>query len=1757
MARIVLIPFLLFPLLGQAAGFYWVGGSGTWNDVGHWATSSGGATLHFGTPSANDDVFFDENSFPDGGATVDLLDIAAQCRTLRWTSLQTEVEVTGSTAAQWDVHADLLLTGAVNWTYDGSLTMRASGGTGRLDAGGRVMARNLLLDGGATAAFTILGDVGASRQVQFVSGGVTFSPGVHLRAPDLFFEGEGEVDYADILLEASRRINLTVTDAELPSLRACRVLFTGERLNFHTKSSTPVRFARIEHNNPSGRLSFRTSGGAEAISADTVILIGDAIYSTGLNAGYLRWAPGSIHSLSVARSINVDHLEALGECTRPVSLIGIPGSSVVADAGATIELTYFYVEDVTATGGNAFPAPLSGGTGDVSGWTFTGPNGPDRYWVGGTGRWNEPAHWAFTSGGAPGACPPLATGNAVFDAASFNQPGDTVYLTPGALRTNNFDWRELDQPTVLYHLPDALLNIYGSMYLHPDLTWSAERSPTISFLGHAVGREIVTHARTDALNFQFSGADGDWTLGDSLTLLFNLFVDEGRLNTDGHSLSAGYVRLRNSGFIDFAESLIHIRDFGGRDTQIKLDPRDVPNAGFLAADARVVSDDAGGTLDMELRNANGGANHITSIVSAGVLELDAPGLYAQRIDARASARFGIDGRVDSLLLHPGGTYFLVGTGTRELTLDYLRADGDCFNTVSIVSNTPYAFSSALPQRGMFLQLENISATGPAWEAASSLDLGGNAGWTFTNQPAPRTLYWVGGEGHWFDPANWAMASGGTGGACLPTRIDDVIFDAASFSAAGQTVNCLFDPMTDNDDDPVPVCRTLDARALTTSVIFDGRQIDIHGSCYLSDSLTSEVKQYALLGGGMEELLIRGLPPRRLNVAGEGTFDLIDSVYAPRMSISQRNGLLRTNGFDLEISTMTLSDAPDGAPNVTVLDMTDSEITIINAGIPLQMVNFREGRMRSGNAAFVFTRGNVTVWTSTATDGVGMRFTAPEGTASLELFSRNDFSEVAAYGTVFFAGDGRLRGPSRIDTLVLSKGYAYRLGEAPIPLEVTGELRAVGTACNPISVSPLSNAGRNVIAFGPGAEAAMDYVRLDRVDAAGPVAYLSGRNSVNVNNSSTGWVFETNSTVQSLNRFFLGEDQALCTNAVPEIVPDLPENFTATYQWENGPATPDFQPPGPGIYRLRVVFDDGQCSLTDSVSITTPDYALDLPTEVSVCGDDEIRLDLPDPAATGYAWSVSEGMILTTDATGVSVAAPGRYLLRQTLGACTDSTEVTVSSGAAILTTESLAFCESGEVMAATGSVFVSRDTTFSETFMAAGGCDSVHTYAVTVAGADDIVTNIAVTNARCDEPLGGSFSVSVAAGATDYELLLSDTLIGAGARVRGLGEGVVTVVLRYGDGCERTYPVAIGLDAAEVSGGSTVFACEAGPFVTPLGTYEVSGDTTFTESYPLANGCDSLHTWAIDLTTVADVLLAVSSPPADCASGTGELLVETVPGTTARFEFYLDGAVISTDVAITGLPFGDYDLQLAYGEGCDYRQTVTVAAEGTAVSLDTTILLCEPAVYVTPLATYAIGSDTLLTERYALPDGCDSVRNVAFRLPEPLLVEVPATLPLTGGAARPVEALIFGGSPPYIFAWSLADSLAGTLSCTNCAAPLVSATATTELRLRVTDAAGCAADRTIALPRTTDRRVYPPTAFSPNGDGTNDRLAIFPGAGGTLISLRVFDRWGGLRYEAAEATPDAGWDGAEAVAGRYLMTWAVRWADGEVTRGEGMVVLLR
>lgn len=88
--------------------------------------------------------------------------------------------------------------------------------------------------------------------------------------------------------------------------------------------------------------------------------------------------------------------------------------------------------------------------------------------------------------------------------------------------------------------------------------------------------------------------------------------------------------------------------------------------------------------------------------------------------------------------------------------------------------------------------------------------------------------------------------------------------------------------------------------------------------------------------------------------------------------------------------------------------------------------------------------------------------------------------------------------------------------------------------------------------------------------------------------------------------------------------------------------------------------------------------------------------------------------------------------------------------------------------------------------------------------------------------------------------------------------------------------------------------------------------------------------------------------------------------------------------------------------------------------------------------------------------------------------------------------------------------------------------------------------------------VYVPTAFTPNGDGLNDRLEIF-GLPSENATINIYSKWGQLIYSTTD--PTIGWDGTVggslASEGTYLYDIVFESSDGKLLRQKGTFALIK
>jgi gliding motility-associated-like protein len=134
------------------------------------------------------------------------------------------------------------------------------------------------------------------------------------------------------------------------------------------------------------------------------------------------------------------------------------------------------------------------------------------------------------------------------------------------------------------------------------------------------------------------------------------------------------------------------------------------------------------------------------------------------------------------------------------------------------------------------------------------------------------------------------------------------------------------------------------------------------------------------------------------------------------------------------------------------------------------------------------------------------------------------------------------------------------------------------------------------------------------------------------------------------------------------------------------------------------------------------------------------------------------------------------------------------------------------------------------------------------------------------------------------------------------------------------------------------------------------------------------------------------------------------------------------------------------------------------------------------------------------------------------------------------------------------------LSNASSATPLLTATTEREYIVNITTSEGCIISDTVLVKiGTGDKKaVVVPTAFTPDGNGVNDRLRPL----GNLVTLdyfRVFNRWGAMLFQTSEW--GAGWDGkykgAAQPAETYTWMLSGKTPDGQTLKLSGKTLLIR
>ena len=755
------VGFTITPPAATGTTLYWVGGAGDWNDRSHWSTTSGGVGGAC-VPFIADDVIFDANS---GLATGTVTTSSSSfCHDMTWTGVGTVTfneaasspfKMYGSLAMDntvtmnaiielWGATANSITTNGstagnlqliVQKTGSGSITLADNWSN---PAGASVVHRSggLNMSGRTVNIAYYSSATNAGRSVDISNAILTFTNRWDYRGAFKTIASTGSHITAPILVtDALSYPWVDVTSGSVASIISST---TFGQLTFTDPSATSS--ASIGSNNTIGQIDFKGRGSIGANNMmDTLLLAGSRSYTIG-----------------ISNKVN-EYFQA--QATPCSGLTEIRGTGSLAFAsGATASLANVYMQNMTATG-PITPIAFSGAdAGGNTGWAINVAAGSPRYWIGGSGDWNDAAHWSTASGGTAGACIPTVYDDVYFDANSgFTSASKTVTVNNGNAYCHNINWTGAANSPIWSKSVSWAIEVWGdSLTTIPAATFNV--SPLVL-------------KGANATHMQGSAPLGNFDInidkpGGSLALLnnysntstdFNLL--NGAFNVSGRTLNVATItnsNLANVSSMDISNASINTVGWAYTNT--------AANHTLNAANSTINTTTFAATgLTYNKVNVAGTAGNHAALVGATIdsLIFTNPGTSSvvgingannnlNYVEYKGSGNvYSTGNTIGTLVFFPGKIYtFSNGTNT-TITGDWYASGTPC-NLTEIVSSSTTANATITKTSGDvvfdYIRVRRITAAGAAQPfnaLVHSINLGSNNNWNIAPYDGAAPIYGLG------------------------------------------------------------------------------------------------------------------------------------------------------------------------------------------------------------------------------------------------------------------------------------------------------------------------------------------------------------------------------------------------------------------------------------------------------------------------------------------------------------------------------------------------------------------------------------------------------------------------------------------------------------------------------------------------------------------------------------------------------------------------------------------------------------------------------------------------------------------------------------------------------------------------------------------------------------------------------------------------------------------------------------------------------
>lgn len=316
---------------------------------------------------------------------------------------------------------------------------------------------------------------------------------------------------------------------------------------------------------------------------------------------------------------------------------------------------------------------------------------------------------------------------------------------------------------------------------------------------------------------------------------------------------------------------------------------------------------------------------------------------------------------------------------------------------------------------------------------------------------------------------------------------------------------------------------------------------------------------------------------------------------------------------------------------------------------------------------------------------------------------------------------------------------------------------------------------------------------------------------------------------------------------------------------------------------------------------------------------------------------------------------------------------------------------------------------------------------------------------------------------------------------------------------------------------------------------------------------------------------------ASCTDTAGGSVTITPTGGIAPYQYSVNGGPLQSSNVITGLTQGT-DTVTVFDQACqEVKKEINIGFDNNlsvVVSNDTSVCLggtaqlnatgpatnyswtpaaglnnaniSNPVATVTASATYKVTAEL---------NGCVTTDSVSISISSGPSVDAGPDKTIVAG-----ETVMLNGTSsvaPQTVLWQPAATLTGANTLTPMANPLT----TTTYTMFVTDANGCSSSDSVKV-NVIEVCIKIMDAFTPNGDGLNERWMVTGASGVTCaqrIEAAVYNRYGGLVYrnDNYQNNWDGTFKGSPVPDGTYYYVLVFRLNSGRVVQKKGNVTILR